>query len=395
MMESLIQLELTAEQAVFRQEVRDFVRTHLPCEIRERLRCGYAARKQDIVTWQRLLHTRGWAAPHWPPEFGGAGLGPAERLILQDELQRANAPLPLPFNITMLGTVLLKFGTEEQKQFFLPRLANQDLWFCQGFSEPGAGSDLAALRTRAVRDGDDYVVDGQKIWTTSAHVADWIFALVRTGQGTRKQEGISFLLIDMRSPGVTVRPIVSIDGEHHLNEVFFDGVRVPAANLVGEEGRGWDCAKYLLSSERTGIANVGLCWERLDYARQLAANLHQGGKPQLHDSKLASELAVLDADIRALELTNWRFLLDPDIARKTPGFASVIKLKGSELMQELTTLIARIAGPAGLERRDAEGADATHPLAAGVPRYLFFRAATIYGGSSEVQKDILAKTILG
>jgi len=379
-------LQPSPSQAAFRDEVRAFIGDRLPAEIRDRLRLGHPARKQDTVAWQRILHERGWAAPHWPKEFGGAGLGTAERLILVEELQRACAPLPLPFNIAMLGPVLLRFGTEAQKQFFLPKLARLDLWFCQGFSEPDAGSDLASLRTRAVRDGDHYVVDGQKIWTTSAHQADWIFALVRTEQAARKQDGISFLLIDMKTPGVTVRPIVSIDGQHHLNEVFFDGARVPVGHLVGEEGRGWDCAKHLLASERTNIANIGLCWERLDYARQIAGSRAEG------DSKLGAELAALGAEIRALELTNWRFLLDEGIARNMPGFASVLKIKGSELMQELTALLARLAGANGLERRGPEAAD---PLAAAAYRYFFYRAATIYGGSSEVQKDILAKTILG
>ncbi|MDM0025533.1 acyl-CoA dehydrogenase family protein [Variovorax saccharolyticus] len=379
-------LRPSPSQAAFRDEVRAFIRDRLPADIRDRLRLGHPPRKQDTVAWQRILHERGWAAPHWPKEFGGAGLGTAERLILVEELQRACAPLPLPFNIAMLGPVLMRFGTEAQKAFFLPKLARLDLWFCQGFSEPEAGSDLASLRTRAVRDGDDYVVDGQKIWTTSAHQADWIFALVRTEQAARKQDGISFLLIDLKSPGVSVRPIVSIDGQHHLNEVFFDSVRVPVAQRVGEEGRGWDCAKHLLASERTNIANVGLCWERLACARRIA------GARARDDAKLGAELATLGAEIRALELTNWRFLLDDGVARTVPGFASVLKIKGSELMQELTALLARLAGPAGLERR---GADAVDPLAAATSRYFFYRAATIYGGSSEVQKDILAKTILG
>ncbi len=390
-----IDLQLGPDLAAFRDEVRGFIQARLPSEIRERLRRGHAPRKQDTAMWQRILHERGWAAPHWPKEYGGAGLGTPERLVLLDELYRANAPLPLGFNVNMLGPVLLRFGTDEQKRYFLPKLASMDLWFCQGFSEPGSGSDLASLSTRARRDGDHYVVDGQKIWTTSAHVADWIFALVRTEQGERKQDGISFLMIDMKSPGVSVRPIVSIDGEHHLNEVFFDSVRVPVANLVGEEGRGWSCAKYLLSSERTSIASIGLCWERLAYAYELAADVRQGGKRLLDDPKLGAEMAVLGAEIRALELTNWRFLLDPEIAHTKPGFASVLKLKGSELMQELTTLLARLAGPAGLERHASDGESTQHRFSASVPRYFFYRAATIYGGSSEVQKDILAKTLLG
>jgi pimeloyl-CoA dehydrogenase len=380
-------LSSTAAPGVaFRDEVRAFIRDRLPAEIRERLRQGHAPRKQDTVAWHRILHERGWVAPHWPVEYGGAGLGIAERLILLDEMARACAPMPLGFNIAMLGPVLLRYGTEAQKRYFLPRLSNLDTWFCQGFSEPGSGSDLASLRTRAVREGDHYIVDGQKTWTTSAHHADWIFALVRTAQAERKQDGISFLLIDLKTPGITIRPIVSIDGEHHLNEVFFDRVRVPVDKLVGEEGRGWDCAKFLLGSERATIANVGLYWERLAYAHERAAAMRQGGERLIDDESLQVELATLGAEIRALELTHWRFLLDSDSARSMPGFASVLKLKGSELIQELTTLLARLAGPDGLERRASEPS---------VNRYFFYRATTIYGGSSEVQKDILAKTLLG
>lgn len=388
-------LQLSPDQAEFRQEVRAFIQERLPEEIRERMRVGHAPRTEDTIRWQRILNEKGWAAPHWPKVYGGAGLDTAKRLILLEELYGAPAPLPLGFNINLLGTVLLRYGTEAQKEFFLPKLTNVDVWFCQGFSEPGSGSDLASLRTRAVRQGDHYIVDGQKIWTTSAHVADWIFALVRTSQEGRKQEGISFLLIDMKSPGVTVRPIVSIDGEHHLNEVFFDSVKVPVSNLVGEENKGWDCAKYLLNAERTYIASVGLCWERLAYAQLLAENTWQGDKRLWDDPKLKAELTILGAEVRGHELTNWRFLSDPDIARNNPAFASVLKLKGSELLQEITTLIAKLSGTAGLEARDANGPDALHPAAAAVPRYFFYRACTIYGGSSEVQKDIVAKTLLG
>jgi pimeloyl-CoA dehydrogenase len=386
-------LRLTPEQTAFREEVRSFIQERLPAEIRERMHRGHTARKQDTIVWQRILNERGWAAPHWPREYGGAGLDTARRLILIEELNRAPAPEPLVFNITLLGTVLLQYGTEEQKRHFLPRLTNADVWFCQGFSEPNAGSDLASLRTKAERQGNRYIVNGQKTWTSAAHHADWMFALVRTSQEPRKQDGISFLLIDMKSPGITVRPIIGLDGDHHLNEVFFDNVEVPVANLVGEEGRGWDCAKYLLGAERTMVAAVGLIRERFDYARELAAGTKQGGASLLGDPKLATELAVLGAELRALELTNWRYLMDSDTARTTPGFASVLKLRGSELLQEISALIARIAGPAGLERFSE--ADALHPCSAAVPRYLYYRARTIAGGSSEVQKDILAKSLLG
>jgi pimeloyl-CoA dehydrogenase len=388
-------LEPTASQAAFRAEVRRFVKERLPTDIRERLRLGHPPRKQDTVAWQRILHEKGWAAPHWPRKYGGAELGQAERLILLDEMFRAPAPLPQVFNVGMLGPVLLKFGTEAQKRHFLPKLANLDLWFCQGFSEPGSGSDLASLRTSARREGNDYIVNGQKIWTTTAHLADWVFALVRTDGEGRKQHGISFLLIDLRTPGITIRPITSIDGQHHLNEVFFDEVRVPDGNLVGDEGRGWDCAKYLLMNERTGIANVGLCRERLDYARELAGRLTEAGRPLLESPKLRAEIATLEAEVRALEVTNWRFLLSADTAQKNPGFASVLKLKGTELQQDIAQLLQRIAGPAAMERRPHDGEGAGHWAGPLAMRYFYSRAASIYGGTSEVQKDILAKTILG
>ena len=384
-------LDLTPEQRAFRDEVRTFIREKLPSEIRERLRAGHPPRKQDTVAWQRILNERGWAAPHWPKRYGGADLGPMERLILLDETYRAPAPLPQMFNVGMLGPVLMKFGTPAQCDHFLPRLANLDIWFCQGFSEPGSGSDLASLRTAARREGDHYIVNGQKIWTTTAHLADWVFALVRTDTEARKQEGISFLLIDLRTPGITIRPIHSIDGEHHLNEVFFDEVRVPVGNLVGQENKGWDCAKFLLSNERTGIANVGLCRERLDYARELAGRYTQAGKPLLVDPKLLADIAMLEAETRALEITNWRFLLTDSEQKRLPAFASVLKLKGTELQQEINALLARIVGPGGLERRSAD--EVTHgPIA---PRYFYSRAASIYGGTTEVQKDILAKAIVG
>lgn len=382
-------LDFTAQQLAFRDQVRAFIQARLPSDIRERLRCGHPPRKQDTVAWQRILHERGWAAPHWPRRFGGAELTQMERLILVDELYRAPAPLPQVFNITMLGPVLMKFGTPQQQDHFLPQLARLDLWFCQGFSEPGAGSDLASLRTQARREGDDYIVNGQKIWTTTAHLADWVFALVRTDNVGRPQEGISFLLIDLKSPGITIRPIVSIDGEHHLNEVFFDEVKVPASQLVGEENKGWDCAKFLLGNERTGIANVGLCRERLDYARELAG----ASRANSSASDLQIELAQLEAEVRALELTNWRFLLSDSAQQRLPAFASVLKLKGTELQQRIASLLAQIVSLSGLEQhRGPEIHPGDGPLA---PRYFYSRAASIYGGSSEVQKDILAKSLVG
>lgn len=390
-------MELSPAQSAFRDEVRRFIDERLPDEIRNRLRLGLPPRKQDVVTWQRILNERGWAAPHWPKAYGGAELGQVERLILLDEIFRAPAPLPQVFNITMLGPVLLQFGTQAQKTHWLPRLANMDVWFCQGFSEPGSGSDLASLRTAARREGNEYIVNGQKIWTTTAHVADYAFCLVRTSQESRKQDGISFLLVDLRSPGITIRPIVSIDGQHHLNEVFFDSVRVPAENLVGEEGRGWQCARFLLASERTGIANVGLCRERLDYAIELASRLTEGGQPLLAaDPSIAGEIAWLDAEIRMLEITNLRMLTSPTTQAENPAFASILKLKGSEMQQQLAALLMRIAGPEALRYQNLdeplEQPAWTDPIG---PRYFYSRAASIYGGATEVQKDLLSRSLLG
>lgn len=377
-------LEFTPEQLAFRDEVRAFIAARLPHTIRDRLRQGHLPDREDTVTWQRILAERGWSAPHWPREYGGAALGQAERLILLDELYRAPAPLPQIFNMNMLGPVLMKFGTPAQRETFLPKLANLDLWFCQGFSEPEAGSDLAALRTTARREGDAYVVNGQKTWTSTAQWADWMFTLVRTDPAARKQDGISFLLIDLKTPGITVRPIRSIDGTDHVNEVFLEDVRVPAANLVGQENRGWDCARFLLANERTGIANVGLCQERLQLARELA-----GAATPAPDAALRRDFALLDAEIRALELTNYRFLLTPSQQAAVPAFASVLKLKGTEIQQELHLLLAKLAGADGLE----QPASAEHGPHL-VQRYLFSRALSIYGGTSEIQKDIVARTLL-
>jgi pimeloyl-CoA dehydrogenase len=384
-------IDLSPEQLAFRDDVRRFIAERLPAEVGERLRQGHLPTREETIAWQRALAERGWAAPHWPKEYGGAELGQVERLILLNELQRAPAPVPQVFNINMLGPVLLEFGTPAQRDFFLPRLARLDLWFCQGFSEPGAGSDLAALRTTARRQGDVYIVDGQKAWTSMAHYADWMFALVRTSSEGRKQEGISFLMIDLKTPGITIRPIWSIDGSRHLNEVFLDSVEVPVANLVGEENKGWDCARFLLANERTGIANVGLCRERLEMARALATQRRRAGRRLIDDPVLRHELALLDAEVRGLEVTNQRFLLTASEQARMPAFASVLKLKGTELQQQINELVARLAGPLGLERAASHEA-ATNWL---VPRYFFSRATSIYGGSSEIQKEILARALLG
>src|SRR6478735_2732683 len=277
-------LRPTAEEQAFRDEVGAFIRDNLPADIRERMRLGYGPRKEDTVRWQRILHQRGWAAISWPEEYGGPGWTAIQKMIFLEENQVAPAPELSSFNITMLGPVLIQFGTEEQKQRFLPRAANLDDWWCQGFSEPGAGSDLASLKTAAKLDGDHYIVNGSKIWTSTAHNADWCFLLVRTDPNARKrQEGISFLLVDMKTPGITVRPIISIDGSHHLNEVFFDDVKVPVNMRVHEENKGWDVAKFLLGNERTGIARLGKSRERVNASIDLAHKVNMNGRPLIED----------------------------------------------------------------------------------------------------------------
>jgi alkylation response protein AidB-like acyl-CoA dehydrogenase len=397
-------LRFTPEEAAFREEVRGFIRDNLPQDIRERLRLGYSARKEDTVAWQRILNRKGWAAYSWPKEYGGPGWSAVQRMIFLEENLLGNAPELLSFNITMIGPVLMQFATEEQKRHFLPRAANLDDWWCQGFSEPGAGSDLAALKTAAVRDGDEYVVNGQKIWTSTAHHADWCFVLVRTDpQAKKRQEGISFLLVDMKTPGITVRPIISIDGSHHLNEVFFDNVRVPVANRIYEENRGWDVAKFLLGNERTGIARLGKSKERLAYAKELAREVVQHGRPLIEDIGFRSRVAQLEVDIKALELTQLRVVSAKTTeAGKPDPFSSILKIKGTELQQATTELAMDAGGPLGMVGWAKElaqmsnepplGPDWAPPLAG---PYLFLRAASIYGGTNEIQKNILTKAVLG
>jgi len=397
-------LHFSPQEVAFRAEVREFINANLPDELRERLRLGYSARKQDTVMWQRALNARGWAALGWPAEYGGPDWTPVQRMILLEENLLAPAPELLSFNITMLGPVLLHWGTEAQKKRFLPRAANLDDWWCQGFSEPGAGSDLASLQTSAKVDGDDYVVNGQKIWTSTAHHADWCFVLVRTDANARKrQEGISFLLVDMRTRGVTVRPIISIDGSHHLNEVFFDDVRVPASNRVGPENRGWDVAKYLLGNERTGIARLGKSRERVDYAKRMAREVRSGGRPLIEDQDFRVRVAQLEVDIKALELTQMRVVSAQGRGDGKPDpFSSILKIKGTELQQDATELVMDVGGPLAmpgwaaeleaLTNEDPVGPDWAGPMAG---PYLFLRAASIYGGSNEIQKNILSKAVMG
>ena len=398
-------LRFSAEELAFRDELRAFYRDHLPDDLREKMRLGHGAEKEDTIRWQRILNKKGWAAYSWPKAWGGPGWSPVQRMMFLEENQLAPAPDMQVFNITMIGPVLIQFGTEEQKKRFLPRAADLDDWWCQGFSEPGAGSDLASLKTAAKLDGDHYVVNGQKIWTSTAHMADWCFLLVRTNpNAAKRQEGISFLLVDMKTPGITVRPIISIDGTHHLNEVFFDDVRVPVSMRVYEENKGWDVAKFLLGNERTGIARLGRSKERLSFAKEAARDVRSGGRPLIEDFEFRRRVAQLEVDATALELTQLRVVSAHDKSRdgKPDPLSSVLKVKGTELLQATSELVMDVGGPLSMpdwalelealsnepELGPSWATDATRS-------YLMLRAASIYGGTNEIMKNIVSKAVLG
>ncbi|WP_330228767.1 acyl-CoA dehydrogenase family protein [Nocardia sp. NBC_00508] len=389
-----MKLSLSPEDAAFRDELRKFYRTEIPEDIRERVRTGRELSREDFVTANKILNDHGLAVPNWPVEWGGKDWTPMQRHIWQDEMQLASVPEPLTFNAQMVGPVIAHFGSQELKERFLPPTAALDIWWCQGFSEPDAGSDLASLRTTAVRDGDSYIVNGQKIWTTLAQYADWIFCLVRTDpSASKKQAGISFLLFDVKSPGVTIRPIKLIDGGYEVNEVFFENVRVPADQLVGEENKGWTYAKFLLGNERTGITGVGRTKVKIGVAKQYAAETRSGNGTLLQDPVFAARVAELENELLALELTQLRVVSNSSDGKPNPA-SSVLKLRGSELQQAATELLLDIAGP------DAIPVDADDIASPGWaqrsgPGYLNYRKTTIYGGSSEVQRTIIASTILG
>ncbi|WP_459547786.1 acyl-CoA dehydrogenase family protein [Nocardia sp. X0981] len=389
-----MKLTLSPDEIAFRDELRKIYTTAIPAEIRERVKYGHELSREDIVTTHRALNEHGLAVPNWPVEWGGKDWTPMQRHLWQDEMQLASVPEPLTFNAQMVGPVIAQFGSAELKQRFLPPTANLDIWWCQGFSEPDAGSDLASLRTTAVRDGDSYIVNGQKIWTTLAQYADWIFCLVRTDPNApKKQAGISFLLFDVKSPGVTIRPIKLIDGGYEVNEVFFENVRVPADQLVGEENMGWTYAKFLLGNERTGITGVGRTKVRLGVAKEYAAATRSGSGTLLEDPLFAARIAELENELLALELTQLRVVSNSAEGKPNP-VSSVLKMRGSELQQAATELLLDIAGPDALPVR-AEGIASPEWAQRSGPSYLNYRKTTIYGGSSEVQRTIIASSILG
>jgi alkylation response protein AidB-like acyl-CoA dehydrogenase len=389
-----MQLTLSAEDAEFRDEMREFFTTKIPQEIRDAVRDRRELTKDQMVQSMRILNEHGLAVPNWPTEWGGRDWSPLRRHIWHEEMQRAYVPTPLAFNASMIGPVIAQFGSQEIKERFLPPTANLDIWWSQGFSEPDAGSDLASLKTRAVRDGDEYVVNGQKTWTTLGQYGDWIFTLVRTNPEAKKQAGISMLLIDMTSPGVQVRPIELIDGGHEVNEVWFEDVRVPAENLVGEENRAWDYAKFLLGNERVGVAPVGATKRVLAQAKEWARSVSVGEGTLLDDPLVATRIIELENELLALELTALRVVAHSADGKPHPA-SSVLKLKGTELQQAVSELVVDLAGPASVASGAGDDSDLPGWTRTATPVYLNLRKASIYGGSNEVQRQIIARTILG
>ncbi len=394
-------IHFTPDELIFRQEVQAFLREKLPADIATRAKEGKHLSKEDQVRWMRILNERGWLAPGWQPEFGGPGWSAVQKHIFDEECASFNTPRVFAFGVLMCGPVISKFGTPEQKAYFLPRILDCTDWWCQGYSEPGAGSDLSSLKTRAVRDDDHYIVNGQKTWTTMAQYADWMFCLVRTDPEAQQQRGISFLLIDMKTPGITIRPIITLDGEHEVNEVFLDNVRVPVENLVGRENDGWTCAKYLLTHERTGIARIGSSKELLRRLKRIASQELVDGKPLLDEPLFRAQVAEIEMKLMAAEMSNLRALVATRDGGVPGAESSYLKIRGTEIRQAITHLLRKAIGSYALPFLEEElryGYEGellyTDYSAAPASQYLDLRKASVYGGSNEIQKNIISKMIL-
>ena len=388
----------TPEDLAFRDEVRAFIAQ----EYDEALQARLASKDQDVfkqavIDWQKRLHAKGWIAPNWPVEYGGTGWNATQQFIYESERAASGVRDVIPFGLKMVAPVLYTFGSEEQKKRFLPSILSSDEWWCQGYSEPGSGSDLASLKTKAVLDGDDYIVTGAKIWTTYAQFADWIFCLVRTSSEGKKQEGITFLLIDMKSPGIKVNPIISIDNHHSLNEVEFNDVRVPVANRIGDQDKGWTYAKALLAHERTSIAAVADTKRELAMVRKYAAQEVGGGSSLLADPAFQTRLSDIEIELMALEFTELRVLASVAAGGAPGAESSLLKIKGTELQQAVQLLLMEVAAYyQGVLPNDLSADQLGHEFGSDARRsFMYGRAATVYGGSNEVQKNIIAKAVLG
>ncbi|MGF6548387.1 acyl-CoA dehydrogenase family protein [Paraburkholderia youngii] len=399
-------LNFTPEEEAFRASVLAFLRDKLPQRLAGKVHAGRRLTRDDMAEWHAILNAQGWLANHWPKEYGGPGWNAVQKFIFENECALAGAPRVVPFGVNMLGPVLIRYGSDAQKRHWLPRILDGSDWWCQGYSEPGAGSDLASVKTTAVRgkdaQGEHYIVTGQKTWTTLAHYANMIFCLVRTATDVRKQEGISFLLIDMNTPGVEVRPIITLDGEHEVNEVFFTDVRVPAANLVGEENKGWTYAKYLLTYERTNIAGVGFSVAAFNRLRKIAAKQLRNGRPLAEDPAFAARMARVEIDLENMKTTNLRVIAAVAGGGMPGAESSMLKIRGTEIRQEISSLTRRAMGAYAqpfVEEALYEGFDGVpvgpDEAASAASQYFNNRKLSIFGGSNEIQKNIISKMILG
>ena len=393
-------LTFSKEDLDFQAEVRDFLTSEYPLAIKEKQDKRLPLEKEDIISWQKILASKGWFAINWPKEYGGAGLTPTQIYILQTELAGANTPILIPFGVNMCGPVIYTFGTEEQKKKYLPGILNSDTWWCQGYSEPGSGSDLASLQTKAELKGDNYLVNGTKTWTTLAQHADWVFCLVRTETTDTKQEGISFLLIDMKSKGIEVKPIITIDGAHEVNMIYFDDVEVPANNLIGEEGEGWNIAKFLLMHERTGIAGIAALKRELKRLKEISSDLIVGEASLLDDANFRNKIEAAEIELTATEFTELRTLSQISSGGAPGPESSILKIKGTELQQSISELFIEMLGyyahPFLTEAELGSNASIGPDYAgSAMPHYLNFRKVSIYGGSNEIQRNVISKAILG
>ena len=391
-------LNFSDQERAFQSEVQSFLAKNLPDDIAAKVRLGDGLTKDMMDLWHSILNAKGWLATTWPKAFGGPGWTPVQKHIFEEECCRAYAPRIVPFGLNMLGPVLQKFGTAEQQESILPRILSGEDWWCQGYSEPGAGSDLASLKTRAIREGDAYIINGQKTWTTLGQHANKIFCLVRTSSEGKPQEGISFVLVDLDTPGIEMRPIRLIEGGHEVNEVFFTDVRVPVSNLVGQENKGWTIAKFLLSHERTGIAGVGFSMQALEEVKVLAHTIRRGAKRLIDDPLFAARLAKVEIDLEAMKITNLRMLFQAQKQGAPGPETSMLKIKGTVINQELRDLARRALGPlaAPFPGHVTDGNILFGPAdtAFNAARYFNNRKTSIFGGSNEIQRNILTKTML-